>query len=159
MSTHSGAVVYDITNPLLRKRMAKDKIFWSRYQIPTDHTIFRVASQLRKAGLIFGYLVDQNHLTCVLAEEDSRPLIIHEMTDFAVHFANNPGVSDIVRQWSGRDIFDEEMDTAAAPTAPTNDGSGAASKEAAEAPTKTAPKSGSKMVEKTPSPARIIDVL
>ena len=64
-------------------------------------------------------------------------------------------MSDIVYQYSCKDIFDKEMDTT---TNATEDISSAATEDDTKAPTKTAPKLILKKVEKSTSPVGIIDV-
>ena len=63
-------------------------------------------------------------------------------------------MSDIVYQYSCKDIFNKEMDTT---TNATKDLSSAATEDDTKAPTKTAPKFNPKNVEKSTSPVGIID--
>ena len=110
LSTNSESVLYWITDPFLRKKMAKEGIFWSRYQIPSDHKIFRVCTKLRRAGTIFNQFIDQHNLTNIIIEEGSRPIPIRAMSHFALHFHQHYEVQAIIQQNTARDAFEEDMD-------------------------------------------------
>ena len=101
-------MMYQITDPFLRKQMAKDGIFWSRYQIPSDHRIFQVCTKLRRAGVIAGQFIDQHSVTNIILTEGSRPLPIRAMREFQTHFQGHTDATNIITQNSTRE--DEDMD-------------------------------------------------
>ena len=100
--------MYQITDPFLRKQMAKDGIFWSRYQIPSDHRIFQVCTKLRRAGVIAGQFIDQHSVTNIILTEGSRPLPIRAMREFQTHFQSHTDATNIIKQNSTRE--DEDLD-------------------------------------------------
>ena len=57
--------MFTITNPALRQKMVKAKIFWNRYQTKYDLKIYRVCLELHRQ-LVSHVFFDRNHLINVV---------------------------------------------------------------------------------------------
>ena len=95
-ATHSGSAMFDLTNPALRKKMVKAKIFWNRYQTKYDLKIFRICLELRKLQLVNHVFVDRNHFTNVVLVRGGPATPIYDLEVFPTMFNQDPRVLAVV---------------------------------------------------------------
>ena len=111
LSSHTSSVMFALTNPHLKSKMKKARIYWNRFQISSDRQIFRICSILRKKGLIYDLFIDKNHLTNIIKNEGDYPTAIPDIELFSTIFHSEPEVSAIVDQNRDQEDLELEPDT------------------------------------------------
>ena len=81
--------MYRLLDPKLKGKMARARVFWTRYQVAQDHHIHRISAELRKAGLLYSFFVDRQHVTVIQRTSDCQPRAIKYVSDFASVFTNH----------------------------------------------------------------------
>ena len=104
--------MFAITNPALRSKMLKAKVFWNRYQTKYDLKIFRICLELRKMKLVSQVFIDRNHLTNVVLERGGPATPIYDLEIFPTMFNQDPRVLAVV---SGQRYEPDEEDEVEAP--------------------------------------------
>ena len=92
--------------------MKRDAIYWTRYQLKTDHHIFKICSELKRHHVITKVLVTKDHLTAIQHDPQSAPVTIRAIPDFARVFNNSTLVSSVVRKHTEPEVVElEEAET------------------------------------------------
>ena len=104
--------MFAITNPALRKKMLKAKVFWNRYQTKYDLKIFRICLELRKMKLVSQVFIDRTPLTNVVLVRGGPATPIYDLEIFPTMFNQDPRVLAVV---SGQRYEPDEEDEVEAP--------------------------------------------
>ena len=91
-------MVFKLMDPKLRQKMSQAKVWWSRFQIPSDHNIHRISIKLKNAGLISSYFVDKLHVTNVQRGPDSPPRPVKCVKDFISMFTSSSLATQLIHR-------------------------------------------------------------